>query len=343
MKKDNGSFDIEWKGSKYRLLLEEQSNSLKIQLKEEEEAVPLVVFEENFTLQALVQKSKFFKLFDSIGELIPDLVALIEEKKYSFSFETNCALVSLFLPMKLIEEVVLALPQHQSDSNTIIQNLSYVCNSLKKKVNLLEKEVEEMKEYFSLLQEDPEFISKIRRLKALKTDAVLLDEKDRELIENWIDPSQHIKMKLLYKASQDSDQSSVFHSKCDGIAPTLTLVKTAKGYRCGGYTVQKWDCSSSYKKDNNAFIFSLDTKKMYKCNSSNNNSIYCVSSSGPTFGGTGYSDLYIANGCMTFNKGTNICNCPNSYPGCTKSELTGGDYNFEVKEIEVYLISFEKK
>lgn len=136
--------------------------------------------------------------------------------------------------MKLIEEVVFALPQNQSDPNTIIQDLSYVCNSLNKKVNALTKDVEKMKEYFSYLQEDPEFNSKICRLRALKTDAILLDEGEKELIGNWIKPSRKIKMELLYKASQDSDQSSIFHSKCDGKSPTLTLLKTTKGYRCGG-------------------------------------------------------------------------------------------------------------
>lgn len=338
MKKDNNSFDIEWNGSKYRLLLEEQSNSLKMQLKEEG-TIPSVIFEENFSLQALVQKSKFFKLFDSISELIPDLVALIEEKKYSLNFETNCAMISLSLPMKLIEEVVFALPHYQSDPNTIIQDLSYVCNSLNKKVNALTKDVEKMKEYFSLLEEDTEFNSTICRMRALKADGILRDEGEKELIGNWIKPSHKIKMELLYKASQDSDQSSIFHSKCDGKSPTLTLLKTTKGYRCGGYTNQKWDTSSGYKKDSTAFIFSLDTKKMYK--SSNDNSIYCNSSYGPTFGGG--HDLYISNGCMTSNKTSSYCSCPSTYTGCQKSELTGGETYFGVKEVEVYLITFENK
>lgn len=106
-----------------------------------------------------------------------------------------------------------------------------------------------------------------------------------------------------------------------------------------GYTNQKWDTSSNYKNDSTAFVFSLDTKKMYK--SSNGNSIYCHLSYGPTFGGG--HDLYIANGCMTSNKTACYCNCPSTYTGCKKSELTGGEYNFEVKEVEVYLITFENK
>ena len=54
----------------------------------------------------------------------------------------------------------------------------------------------------------------------------------------------------------------------------------------------------------------------------------------PTFGG-GYGghDLCLVNGFLT--AANNYCNCPSTYKTVKKSELTGGKYNFKVKECEV--------
>ena len=72
--------------------------------------------------------------------------------------------------------------------------------------------------------------------------------------------------------------------------------------------------------------------------STNANSIYCSSGYGPTFGG-GY-DLCLANGFFTATN-SNYCSCPSTYKTVKRSELTGGDYYFTVKECEVYLIEYD--
>ena len=48
-------------------------------------------------------------------------------------------------------------------------------------------------------------------------------------------------MKLLYKASLDGDTAENFHKHCNNIANTLTIVKTIKNKRFGGFTKQKWE------------------------------------------------------------------------------------------------------
>jgi hypothetical protein len=44
------------------------------------------------------------------------------------------------------------------------------------------------------------------------------------------------KWKLLYRGSSDGFGSDVFHSKCDGIAKTLIVVKATNQCVFGGYT-----------------------------------------------------------------------------------------------------------
>ena len=63
------------------------------------------------------------------------------------------------------------------------------------------------------------------------------------------------------------------------------------------------------------------------------NAIYDYSSYGPTFGSN--NDLYIPNG---FLSNTSSCNFPYEYCGTRARCLTGGSYNFKVKELEVYKI-----
>jgi hypothetical protein len=66
---------------------------------------------------------------------------------------------------------------------------------------------------------------------------------------------------LLYRATRDGFGSDVFHSRCDGHANTLTILK-AKGsqFIFGGFTTAIRDGSSRWESDRNAFIFSLTNK-----------------------------------------------------------------------------------
>ena len=346
------TFVIENKSSKYKLSLEGGEREIKFHL-EELESLPKITFEENFTLESLKQKSKFFLMFETIEELMPDMLDFFKNKKYSLSFETNCAMISLFLPMRLVEEIILPIPQTESDPNSVIQELTISMNKLIKQIksmkvemndmkelneqiNSMKLEMNEMKEFIDQLKEVDYIVGSINRNKALQSDKIIIDEKEKKLICDWISVDRKVNMTLLYKATRDGDSSSAFHNKCNGKSPTLTLVKTSNGYRCGGFTNTPWDSSEKCKEDNNAFVFSMDTRSKYM--STNSNSIYCYSKYGPIFG-DGY-DLLLANGFFTAAN-SNQCNCPSTYKTVKQSELTGGEYRFTVKECEVYQISYD--
>ena len=71
-------------------------------------------------------------------------------------------------------------------------------------------------------------------------------------------------MKKIYQATIDGTNAIDFHSKCDNIPNTLTIIKSKGNRRFGGFTTQTWDTSGKYKDDKNAFLFSLDKQKIYK-------------------------------------------------------------------------------
>ena len=100
-------------------------------------------------------------------------------------------------------------------------------------------------------------------------------------------------LKKLYQASIDGDGPINFHSRCDNIPNTLTIMKSAGNRRFGGFTTQVWDSPESYiyKDDKNAFLFSLDKQKIYPYEN-DGKAIGCEKDWGPTFGGGDWSSIY---------------------------------------------------
>jgi len=72
--------------------------------------------------------------------------------------------------------------------------------------------------------------------------------------------SADLNWRLLYRASEDGFSSEMFHSKCDGLPNTLTLIRSKNENTFGGFTSVPWDTSGKYYSDKNAFIFSLTNK-----------------------------------------------------------------------------------
>ena len=142
-------------------------------------------------------------------------------------------------------------------------------------------------------------------------------------------------LNLLYKAKVDSDKAEAFHSKCDFARSTLVLVKSANGKRFGGYTTCDWRGNNIEKKDENAFVFSLDKMKIYDI-IPGEDAIGCYPKYGPVFLGCQIRiyDEFFTNGGTTFEKGLN-------YNTEEDFELSGGLKKFDVKDIEVYSVEFE--
>ena len=71
------------------------------------------------------------------------------------------------------------------------------------------------------------------------------------------------KIKKIYQATKDGDDSETFHKLCDGISNTLVLYKSAGNRRFGGFTSQCWKSEGGLIEDKNCFLFSLEEKKIY--------------------------------------------------------------------------------
>jgi hypothetical protein len=150
--------------------------------------------------------------------------------------------------------------------------------------------------------------------------------------------------KLLYRGSDDGFGASNFHSKCDGIANTVTVILTTTGCIFGGFTPVAWKSPDGYKPDSTSqsFLFRIKDsrnsapRKFALSNPSQ--AIQYYASYGPRFGNG--ADISVANGC---NENTSsYTNLGNAYVNDTEIDgtqvFTGENY-FKVKEIEVFKIA----
>ena len=107
------------------------------------------------------------------------------------------------------------------------------------------------------------FWSEIQKIKTknidVNCDSIILDESQRkeEFLKYIFEWSGYLTMKLLYRGSRDGSKSTIFHNKCDGQGPTITIFKNEKGHIFGGFTPISWECGNKYISDSNCFIFTL--------------------------------------------------------------------------------------
>ena len=163
---------------------------------------------------------------------------------------------------------------------------------------------------------------------------IIKENKDIEFVQNKIEEKfPGATYKLLYKGTKDGDKAEVFHKKCDNAKMTLVIVEDNFGNRFGGFTSKDWSGQFKTKKDDYAFIFSIDKNKTYDIKP-DQNAIGCYPQFGPVFFGCQIRiyDNFFTKGGTTFKKGLN-------YNTTEDFELTNGNQNFKVRDLEVYEVN----
>ena len=160
-------------------------------------------------------------------------------------------------------------------------------------------------------------------------------EKSFTILIDWIN-KKIIRAQLLYRRTNNDDSYETFHKLCDNKGPTLTLIKATDGFIIGGYTPLNWDDHSSWKKDDDTFIFSLTNKRIFKKRRKSDNSIYCVKEAGPWFPYIGFysGKKNMSQGYFSYNPNSVIEKYEEIIPNEKKSRY------FDVEEVGVYQIVF---
>lgn len=120
---------------------------------------------------------------------------------------------------------------------------------------------------------DSKLITNINQIELIKTGI-----KDKDF-----DKTKELKLTLLFRASRDGNNNKAYHDLCDGIAPTINIIKSKNGYTFGGYTDCKLDSKRGCTKTYNSFVFSFNKKKIY--DGKNGGYFHCGTDCGPFFCG----------------------------------------------------------
>ena len=323
----NENYIIKIKDDEYMIFLTFLSSSLdiKISLKN---SFPEISYSKSFTLDDLKKLSVYFLLFKKISDIIPNIKNMLnDEKSRSLEInESNTIKLILNPPIENIEKIILCLPQKEVNKDEIIQELIKANTNLTKRVENLEKEIINIKKTLELN------LNK-NTIKEYKIESSILNNNDEKKFIFDCIGKENIEFKLIYKMSKDGEKDK-FHEKCDNKGPTLCLYKIKdKDIRFGGFTSVSWDNKSGEKRDENAFIFSINSKKMFK-STKYESSIFCKAGYGPFFGGNSnasYAELWFCskNSCGFYNN--------RIYKDLNK-ECTQGLKNFELDELETFQV-----
>ena len=289
---------------------------------------------ENQSQEILFLKQENERYLKEIDNLRAQLNQLNEFDQYKRNKEEE---------ISLLKDQIEELLSNQKKNDQFLKDKIKEIDELKLYIEeLLQKQRKSESEYQYMLRkskknemEDQMISIQDTRLEIVRGD-IIQDTKELELLTRKISKNNNkIILNLLFKAIVDSDKAEAFHEKCDFAKSTLVLVKSTNGKRFGGYTSCTWKGNNIEKKDDNAFVFSLDKMRIYDIKSGED-AIGCYPKFGPVFLGCQIRiyDEFFTKGGTTFEKGMNY-NTEEDY------ELTGGLKKFNIKDIEVYSVEFE--
>jgi hypothetical protein len=180
-------------------------------------------------------------------------------------------------------------------------------------------------------------------------DSLIFTQNERKTLYQMYEMDPAREAKLIYRASRDGFAASSFHSKCDYISNTVTIIKTTSNSVFGGYTSASWTTDGGWTYDANAFIFSLrrsGNPNKERFNVTQPNFAICNSGYyGPTLGGSYDHDIYVSDYSNTnensySNLGYSYQLPKNITKGSRNAQsYLAGSYNWKTTEIEVYQVT----
>lgn len=296
----------------------------------------LLLFEGNYTLNDLYTINEIFREFSSISQLIYFLNDMANHKRVFIEKNENDNL-SLKLGIIIIDykqnesKVFIDLKSNELDkSDEKAENKEVLDRIIELENQCLQKD-EEIK----ILNQKLEKLENKTQIE-IKSDIVTKD--DIDFIQESLNPKKKLILELIYNCVEYPDTPQAFHSRCDGIRNVIVFIETTEGVRFGGYTSVGFNLYSGPTLDNNAFIFSVDKKNIYRVKM-NKDAIFCRSGYGPCFCGTNYLNISIdSNHFLTCQGNTSKAN-NNTYEINTDYEINNSKEYFHIKKLEVFKLN----
>ena len=314
-------------------------------------------FESEFSLKDLIAENKVFLIFENIDEVIDNLRLVIENENLSLFLDMNYDFYfEFFIDINGNKKQVRLLiePLNEDSKKKMaerIQQQNKQIEKLEKKNQKLENDYKNLydsiKKNYIVQNQFNNIVYKAPNPKNLSVDSkIIKTEEEIDFIKKIIKEKKFQKLgfnpnnfslNLIYRATRDGDMGQNFHKLCDGLSPILLLIKTTHNVRFGGYTETYFEGTKEYlgKKDDNAFIFSLDKKKYYEIEKGEN-AILCYINYGPVFYGKNYSNIFLKE--PFFKKKGSVAPKGDRYKTKEDYEINLGKQYFKPIQIEVFHI-----
>ena len=320
-----------------------------------------IFYENDFSLEK-IQSNKAFSNYDKIDEILEELFPLIDKGKINLIEEGNKINMKFDLPFKKYKHIEFLINEKKKINEEKIDELYNILITENKEINYLKSDYNNIKAKFENMEINFKELNK--RFQILETENKKLflrknfEEKVIEKINSNIFKSleeidfiitrllnsprlksKKISLNLLFKATKDGTNASDFHKKCDGKVQQLVFIKTTEGEIFGGYTKIGFRNRGKAIEDNNAFVFSFFTKKIYNIKI-DKSAIMDYQNNGPCFYSNGDYIIYIPS--KMFDDFSNTCNISSSYfEGMSMDyEINNGEKFFNIQEIEVYQVLY---
>ena len=299
-----------------------------------------------YNINDLYKLNKYFRQFDTIDEVAKALQnnsLLIKEKNNSKVYDINfdnsnlILIINLYLLSGNIQSVSIKMNLIKLNSNEIIYKLKEYIKYIKGIPGVNELIYNYENKSGSAFNENPDIIFKSNIINNFEDFKFIYEELCQKLNK------KKIKLIQRFNILKDGDSSSKFHEKCNNIGPNISIVKTNENLIFGGFTINNWSPQIQEKKDNLAFVFNFQTKKIHGIKKGEN-AIYCnpmdqhvlinfYNSKG------GLSTLYLGENCLTSKNCTTCTIKDSSYTNFFRDyELNNGNQRFQVSEFELYEI-----
>ena len=327
---------------KYNLNIESQNNKITFSIYNNEQ-FPNFYYTKKISLKELKDSIKGNDEFMNKNfDIYNYFKNLSNDKKLNIKKDKNIILLIISSVDLNGHEVsgVIQLSPRKNDINMTINDIYIELKYLKEKI----KDIDSLKNENKILKgkieaQDKEIKYLKNKINNISNKSVIIKEDESEMITSEIEKKTNKKIKeikKLYQATIDGGNSEIFHKKCDNIANTLILIKSEGKRRFGGFTPIPWKSEENYIKDpeEKTFVFSLDNKKIYYLNNSDN-AVYHDINSGPCFGGG--RDIALDGNPIKENKLYTL-ECSYDYQGDIHPLSEYKDNNLKALEYEVFQI-----
>ena len=298
----------------------------------------LDVYKGQIDLYTLQEKDRYFKMYDRIEDAYEDILTSFSKDKYELIKEENHLVINIDIEVNFKKSVIsLILEKKEIQIEDLTKSMFKMACRFIKENNGLKDEIIFLKEKINNMEEKINFMYEYIKNKEGYSDRVLqkcklINEKQIEIIQNWISPKKYFKCKLLYDAKENGDKVSTYHSLCDNKGATLTIFSTNDNLILGGYLSVSFNENSGWIHDENAFLFSINPNEKYPSLDATY-TFYGGKDRGPTFGGY---NIEIFDNFMNNDK--NKYNMNRVTFDFNKKHKNSKDHYFKVNDLQVYQV-----